>query len=197
MSPRPSSSSAESRPSSAALAVAGARANAAAGGADGAGVSTGSGGRSGPTGEEGGDGPPPRVIFASHNNCRALVPQQRQFANDQLQTIIDRDGVVGAAFHCWMLKPGWTRQDGNKGVALATVADHIDHICQLAGNSRHAAIGSDLDGGFGQEQSPADLDTIADLQKVVGILEDRGHASEDIANIMHGNWERLFLRVLP
>ncbi len=139
------------------------------------------------------DGP----IFASHNNCRALVPQQRQFANDQLQVIIDRDGVVGTAFDCWMLKPGWTRQDGNNGVALVTVADHIDHVCQLAGNSRHAAIGSDLDGGFGQEQSPADLDTIADLQKIVGILEDRGYASEDIANIMHGNWERLFLRVLP
>jgi membrane dipeptidase len=139
------------------------------------------------------DGP----IFASHNNCRTLVPKQRQFANDQLQTIIDRDGVVGTVFDCWMLKPGWTRQDGNNGVTLTTVVDHIDHVCQLAGNSRHAAIGSDLDGGFGQEQSPADLDTIADLQKIVGILEDRGYASEDIANIMHGNWERLFLRVLP
>ena len=97
-----------------------------------------------------------------------------------------------------MLSPLWDAQAiDNSQISFQTVVDHIDHVCQLAGNSRHAAIGSDLDGGFGQEQSPADLDTIADLQNIVGILEDRSYASDDIANIMHGNWERLFLRVLP
>jgi membrane dipeptidase len=77
---------------------------------------------------------------------------------------------------------------------LLDVANHIDHICQLAGNSQHAAIGSDLDGGFGREQSPADIDTIADLQKIPELLSGRGYSDEDIAAIMHGNWLRLLRR---
>jgi membrane dipeptidase len=131
-------------------------------------------------------------VLASHNNCRALVPHQRQFDNKQIHAIIARDGVIGVAFDNWMLRPGWTRgAKDNERVTLAHVADHIDHICQLAGHSGHAAIGSDLDGGFGREQSPSDLDTIADLQHLTEILSKRGYSDEDIAGIMHGNWLRL------
>lgn len=131
-------------------------------------------------------------ILASHSNCRALVPHQRQFDNRQIHAIISRNGVIGVALDNWMIRPGWTRgARDNERVTLAHVADHIDHICQLAGNSRHAAIGSDLDGGFGREQSPADLDTIADLQKIPEILSGRGYRDEDIAEIIYGNWLRL------
>jgi membrane dipeptidase len=131
-------------------------------------------------------------VLASHNNCRVLVPHQRQFSDEQIKAIIQRGGVIGAAFDTWMLQPGWIiGKTTNEHVSIATVVDHIDHICQLAGNSRHAAIGADLDGGFGREQSPHDLDTIADLQKLVGLLARRGYQDEDIAEIMHGNWLRL------
>jgi len=138
-------------------------------------------------------------ILASHNNCRALVPHQRQFDDRQIRLIISRDGVIGVAFDNWMLRSGWTRgaKDkrsspvDNERVTLAHVADHMDHICQLAGNSQHTAIGTDLDGGFGREQSPSDLDTIADLQHIPEILSKRGYNDDDIASIMHGNWLRL------
>ncbi len=133
------------------------------------------------------DGP----VLASHNNCRALVPHQRQFSDEQLKLIIERDGVIGAAFDIWMLQPGFLRGGSNKSVLIETVIDHIDHVCQLAGNSRHAAIGTDLDGGFGREQSPCDLDTIADLQQLPGKLSARGYTEDDITNIMQGNWLRL------
>jgi len=133
------------------------------------------------------DGP----LLASHNNCRALVPHQRQFSDEQLKVIFERDGVIGAAFDIWMLQPGFTQGMSNEGVALDKVVDHIDYICQLAGNCRHAAIGTDLDGGFGREQSPHDLDTIADLQKIPSLLTQRGYSEADIAAIMHGNWLRL------
>ncbi|GLV54013.1 peptidase [Dictyobacter sp. S3.2.2.5] len=127
-------------------------------------------------------------ILASHNNCRTLVPHQRQFDDEQLKAIIERDGVIGMAFDIWMMQPNWTL---NTGVKLAKIVEHIDHICQIAGSSRHIGIGSDLDGGFGREQSPCDLDTIADLQQLTGLLADRGYKDEDIAGIMHGNWLRL------
>lgn len=132
------------------------------------------------------------LVLASHNNCRALVPHQRQFSDAQLKAIFDRDGVIGAAMDTWMLHPGWVvDQSSNAGITLNTVVDHIDYICQLAGNSRHAAIGTDLDGGYGREQSPCDLDTIADLQKLTTLLENRGYSQDDITAILHGNWIRL------
>ena len=132
------------------------------------------------------------LVLASHNNCRALVPHQRQFSDAQLRAIFERDGVIGAAFDAWMLQPGWVSgQSTNEAVTLNTVVDHMDHVCQLAGNSRHAGIGTDLDGGYGREQSPCDLDTIADLQKLAGLLADRGYNDDDIRAIMHGNWLRL------
>ena len=139
------------------------------------------------------DGP----VLASHNNCRALVPHQRQFSDEQLSAIFERDGVIGAACDTWMLQPGWiVGKTTNEQVTLSTVVDHIDHICQLAGSCRHAAIGTDLDGGYGREQSPNDLDTIADLQKLVGMLTDRGYSDGDVSNIMHGNWVRFLTGVL-
>jgi membrane dipeptidase len=137
------------------------------------------------------DGP----LLASHNNCRALVPHQRQFSDEQLQAVIARDGVIGAALDTWMLQPGWiVGAADNPPVPLERVVDQIDHVCQLAGNSRHAAVGSDLDGGFGREQSPHDLDTIADLQRLPELLARRGYPEADIAAITHGNWLRLLRR---
>ena len=131
-------------------------------------------------------------VLASHNNARALVPHQRQFSDEQLKAIFERDGVIGVALDSWMLKPAWKPED-NHTVTLEDVADQIDYICDLAGNCDNVAIGTDLDGGFGLEQSPSDLDTIIDLQKIPGILEARGYKQEDIAAVMHRNWVR-FLR---
>ena len=138
----------------------------------------------------------PGPVLASHNNCRALVPAQRQFSDEQLRAIIARGGVVGAMCDVMMLDLGWSYRGGvDSGVPLVKVIDHIDHICQLAGNARHVAIGSDLDGGYGREQSPNDLDTIADLQRIGPLLAARGYAAVDIAAIMHGNWVALLRRV--
>jgi membrane dipeptidase len=137
------------------------------------------------------DGP----VLASHHNCRALVPDQRQLTDDQIRRLIQRGAVIGTALDDWMLVPGWVRgqtRPEEAGVKLETMVDHIDHVCQLAGNARHAAIGTDLDGGFGREQSPYDLDTIADLRRVPELLRRRGYDQDAIAGILHGNWLRFF-----
>jgi membrane dipeptidase len=133
------------------------------------------------------DGP----MWASHQNCRALVPDMRQFSDEQLKALIARGAVIGAAFDAWMLVPGWVRgktTPQSSGVRLAHVADHLDHICQLAGNAHHAGLGSDLDGCFGIEQTPQDLDTIADLTKLRPLLAARGYSAEDIENICWRNF---------
>lgn len=133
------------------------------------------------------------TVLASHNNCRSLVPHQRQFSDEQLKIIIERGGVIGAAFDIWMLKTGFIRGQSNRDTSLDTVVDHIDYVCQLAGNSHHAALGTDLDGGFGREQSPHDLDTIADLQNIPNLLRTRGYTEADIENIMYRNWQRFLI----
>ena len=128
-------------------------------------------------------------------NCRALVPSDRQLADEQIKALIDRDAVIGAAFDCWMIKPGWVIGVTQPGeVTMEHIVDHIDHVCQIAGNARHAALGTDLDGGFGKEQSPADLETIADLGNIAGILAARGYSQEDIDGILYRNWVDFFYR---
>jgi membrane dipeptidase len=89
------------------------------------------------------------------------------------------------------------RGESKPEVTLERVVDNIDHVCQLAGNCRHVGIGSDLDGGFGNDQTPADLKSIADLQKIPELLAKRGYATADIEAVMHGNWIRFFSEVLP
>ena len=135
-------------------------------------------------------------VWASHNNCRALVPDTRQFTDEQIKALVARGAVIGAALDAWMMVPGWIRgktTPQSSGVKLAHMIEHIDHVCQLAGNARHAAIGSDLDGAFGREQSPGDLDTIADLATVTELLAARGYSADDVEAIMHGNWIRFLL----
>jgi membrane dipeptidase len=134
-------------------------------------------------------------VLASHHNCRALVPNQRQLTDDQIKRLVSRGAVIGAALDTWMLYPGWIRgqtKPEEADVKLAAMVDHIDRVCQLAGNARHAAIGTDLDGGFGREQSPCDLDTIADLQRLPDLLKQRGYNEADVKGIMYGNWVRFF-----
>lgn len=139
-------------------------------------------------------------VLASHHNCRALVPDQRQLTDDQIKRLIKRGAVIGTALDAWMLYPGWIRgktRPEEAGVTLETMVDHMDRVCQLAGNTHHAAIGTDLDGGFGREQSPHDLDTIADLRRLPELLRRRGYDDESIAAILHGNWLRFFRQALP
>ncbi|ATP55906.1 peptidase M19 [Pedobacter ginsengisoli] len=135
-------------------------------------------------------------VWASHNNCRTLVNHNRQFSDDQIKALIERGAVIGGALDAWMMVPNWVRGKSTPqgtNCSLDVMIDHIDHICQLAGNTLHVGIGSDLDGAFGKEQCPYDLETIADLQKIPALFKARGYSDIDVENLMSGNWLR-FLR---
>lgn len=132
-------------------------------------------------------------IWASHNNCRHFVDHNRQFSDEMIRELVNREAVIGVALDAWMMVPDWIRgvsTPKSRNVTLDIMVDNIDHICQLAGDSLHAGVGSDLDGAFGTEQCPYDLDTIADIQKLPALLQKRGYNQIDIQNIMHGNFIR-------
>lgn len=133
-------------------------------------------------------------VWASHNNCRALVNHNRQFSDEMIRVLIQKGAVIGGAMDAWMMVPGWVRGTSTpKGTDcnLEKLIDHLDHICQIAGNTLHVGLGTDLDGAFGKEQCPYDLETIADLQLLPELFQKRGYSNADIENIMHGNWLRL------
>jgi len=137
-------------------------------------------------------------LWASHNNCRKFVNHNRQFSDDQIKEIIRRDGVIGVPLDAWMMVPNWIRGESNPeamGVSLNQMIENIDHICQLSGNSNHVGIGTDLDGAFGVEQTPTDIDTIADLQKVPLMLKKIGFSESDVEKVMNQNFINFLKRV--
>lgn len=131
-------------------------------------------------------------IWASHHNCRALVDDPRQLNDDQIKALAERGAVIGLSFDIWMIVSGWVRKTSNHAntpnATLSALADHVDHVSQLLGTTAHTGLGTDLDGGFGKEQSPGDLDTIADLEKFYDILEKRGYSRDEVDGIFSGNY---------
>ena len=136
-------------------------------------------------------------VWASHNNCRSLVNHNRQYDDEQIKELIARGAVIGGALDAWMLVPDWKRGIStpmDMQCNLETVFKHMDHICQVAGNALHIGVGSDLDGAFGTEKCPYDLDTIADLQKLVSIFRNHGYTEENLKNIFHQNWINFLMK---
>jgi membrane dipeptidase len=139
-------------------------------------------------------------VWASHSNCRVKVPHQRQLSDEQIKILVERGAVIGSAFDAWMMVPNWIRgktTPAGSGVKLEWIIDHIEHVCQLAGNARHVGIGSDLDGAFGYEQTPQDLTSIADLSRIPDLLRNRGFKEEDVTAVTHGNFIRFLKQALP
>lgn len=128
----------------------------------------------------------------SHGNSRYYLPSERGLSDAQINTIAEHEGLIGIGCYNGFYEQhtavsGW--------VTVEDVANALDYVCQLTGDSDHVAIGSDSDGGFGADDSP--LDTVADLQQIPALLAARGYQPEDITRITSGNWLRIFRRVLP
>lgn len=134
-------------------------------------------------------------IMASHSNCKAIVPTDRQLSDDVIREVIKRGGVIGMNFYDRFLLPPDVY--GKRRANLDDLLVHIRHICDLAGNAHHVAIGTDMDGGLGRNEIPMEIETSADLPRVAARLNDAGFAHDEIVGIMGENWRRFFARTLP
>jgi len=143
----------------------------------------------------------PGQIVVTHGNCLALLPQHeynRHLSDRVIHGILGRDGMIGVVPFNTFLKDGWLKgKSSREEVGLDKLIDHIDHICQLSGDACHVGIGSDFDGGFGLQSTPKEIDTVADLQKLVPLLSARGYSEEDAAAVLGGNWINVLHRSLP
>jgi len=148
------------------------------------------------------------VVIATHCNVRSKIKfgaaryptdshGERHLSDEAIRLLAGRDGVMGLLPYNRFFITDWTPEMGRHAVTLDTLADHIDHVCQLTGSARHVGIGTDFEGGFGYPAIPEELDTIADLQKIAEVLDRRGYNKEDIDSILGGNWQRILERILP
>jgi len=142
----------------------------------------------------------PGMVVATHSNALALLKgsdSNRHLSDRLIQGIIARDGVIGVVLYNAFLRAGWKTGDKRETVNLQHVVAHIDYICQMAGNARHAGLGTDFDGGFGLQSTPVGIDTIADLHKLAPLLSEKGYSDEDIISIFGENWLTRLWRSLP
>jgi membrane dipeptidase len=134
-------------------------------------------------------------VMASHSNCRSIVPTDRQLSDEMIKSLIARGGVIGINFFDrFLLRPD---QYGKRRATLADVVQHMQHVCELAGDSRHVAIGTDMDGGLGRNEIPSEITTSADLPRLQQALASGGFNDSDIAGIMGTNWLNFFASSLP
>ncbi|GAC1359695.1 MAG: membrane dipeptidase [Herpetosiphon sp.] len=137
------------------------------------------------------------AVCASHSNCRSLVPTDRQLSDKMIRAIADRGGVVGVVLYNRFLEPNWNPGDSKAAVSLRNVVAHIEHICELVGSTRHVGIGSDMDGGFGVEGIPVELQSCKDLPLIGTALSQAGWQDGAISDVLGGNWQRWLELALP
>jgi membrane dipeptidase len=138
----------------------------------------------------------PGPIIASHANPQRLVSMARLLSDRLITEILARDGVIGIMPVNWALVPDW-RQYPRSAIGVDRVAEAVDVVCQLAGDTRHVGLGTDFDGGQGAECAPMGLETVADLPLVADALERRGYTDTNIEAILHENWLRTVRAMLP
>ncbi|MEW8977459.1 MAG: dipeptidase [Symbiobacterium sp.] len=123
------------------------------------------------------------VLF-THGNCHALHEHPRNLTDEQIKALASHGGVFGVSFVASFM--------GKEKASLTTVADHIDHVCQLLGNADHVGLGSDFDGA----DMPPGLEDVTRLPELTAELLRRGYREEDMAKVLGGNYLRVFRQVL-
>jgi membrane dipeptidase len=149
------------------------------------------------------------AVLASHSNCRAIVPGERQLPDDLIRALTSRDAVIGVTVDAWMLnfrreydwslRAPWVNEPGTTDgpITIEDMANHVTHICEISGGTLHAAIGGDTDGQGGRASAPAEIESVADYARLGDALMGRGFTHEDVENVLWRNWSRIYERALP
>ena len=136
-------------------------------------------------------------VLASHHNCRALVPGDRQLTDEQIRRLVARDAVIGTALDAWMLYPaGCAARRGRRWSAwrrwrtTSTTSARSRERSPRGDRQRPRrrvrdgadAEGSGYDRGFAESW---------------GDPGAAGYSAADVEAVFHGNWLRFLREALP
>jgi membrane dipeptidase len=137
-------------------------------------------------------------VIASHVNSRMFCDTDRHLSDDMIRALTSKGGVIGNVLYNGFLDGNWTKQNPKSAVTLSQVVKNIVHVCDVSRSKEHSGIGSDLDGGFGYESIPLELDTSADLYKIGDVLRTEANFSDkEVAGVLGGNFLRILRQALP
>ncbi|MGN0793996.1 MAG: dipeptidase [Aristaeellaceae bacterium] len=125
-----------------------------------------------------------RPPMASHSCCRALCDHFRNLTDDQIRMMIQYGGFIGVNFY-----PAFLSADGQAD--SVTIAQHIDHICQLGG-AEIVGFGSDFDG---IERTPGDVQHPGQLGNLLSALREYGYSEDAIRGIAGENLLAYYQRI--
>jgi membrane dipeptidase len=136
-------------------------------------------------------------IVATHSNARAVHDHPRNLSDELLKALAENGGVVGMHFLSMMMAEP----------TMDHYLDHIDHIVQVTGSTKHVGIGihgfdPEFTALFPHEQASnmphakEGLPYDEHLEMMIKGLAGRGSNAEEIADIMGGNYLRVLREVL-
>ena len=125
-----------------------------------------------------------RPPMASHSCCRSLCDHFRNLTDDQIRMMIQYGGFIGVNFY-----PAFLSED--KVADTTTLAQHIDHICQLGG-AEIVGFGSDFDG---IERYPEDLRHPGQMENLLNALRRYGYEDEALEKIAGQNLIDYYARI--
>jgi membrane dipeptidase len=115
-------------------------------------------------------------VIWSHASARGVWDHPRNVPDQVLRRLADNGGVVMVTFVTSFVSAG-------DSATLGEVADHIDHIADLAGVD-HVGIGSDYDG---IDTTPSGLEDVSTFPALFTELSRRGWSDEDLAKLAGEN----------
>lgn len=131
-------------------------------------------------------------VVTTHTTPRELLGVERMPNGEMMNALASRGGIVGLGMGNMFLAQSWFGEGGDRPpIPLSTAGEVFKLMADSAGWD-HVGIGSDLDGGIGVEESPVELDTIADMRKLEDVLPE-----EVAPGVLGGNWLRFFREALP
>ncbi|MFP4460138.1 MAG: dipeptidase [Candidatus Zixiibacteriota bacterium] len=129
-------------------------------------------------------------IIASHCNAKSICDSPRNLTDAQIKEIANRGGVIGLVMYDSFITKAH-KPDFNDLIR------HAEHIAELTGDCHSIAIGSDIDGGFGLEKTPKEINKYSDIARLESFMARANFTSDQIDKIMYRNWRDFLKKYLP